>query len=123
MNEMRRHGRPGHGAATSTGLPARAVIDGTAGFFGPSASSRDARIQHCVVCGRPIAPVAQLDAFAASTGLPRNQLNICVGCKWTTVHGPGAHDTASAAGAGREEPEMNSEPVSPGIFLVACAMR
>ena len=46
---------------------------------------RDARIQYCTVCGRPIAPIEQLDAFAASTGIPRDQLNICVDCRSTKV--------------------------------------
>lgn len=99
MNEMRRHGRGGRGAATSAELMAGAMITGTAGLLSSSSSPRDARIQHCVVCGRPIAPVAQLDAFAARTGLPRNQLNICVGCRWTTVHGRGVQGTAHAIGA------------------------
>jgi hypothetical protein len=115
-NEMRHHGNCGHRVATFTELAARAVIDATAGVLSPSPPLRDARIQHCEVCGRPIAPVAQLDAFAASTGLPRNQLNICVGCRWTTETGPGAHDTADTADAGREETKRNFEPVFPGIF-------
>ena len=46
---------------------------------------RHARIQNCTVCGRPIAPVDQLDAFAASTGISRDQLNICVDCRSTAV--------------------------------------
>ena len=55
---------------------------------------RDARIQYCTVCGRPIAPVAQLDSFAASTGIPRDQLNICVDCRSTTVRGPARRNAA-----------------------------
>jgi hypothetical protein len=99
MNEIGIHGDGGRRTVTSTAALARAVIHETAVFCRPSPSLRDARIQHCVVCGRPIAPVAQLDAFAARTGLPRHQLNICVGCRWTTACTPGVLSTAHATGA------------------------
>ena len=60
---------------------------------------RDARIQYCTACGRPMAPVDQLDAFAASTGIPRKQLNICVDCRSTTVRGLGKQGAATPAPA------------------------
>jgi hypothetical protein len=58
---------------------------------------RDARIQYCTVCGRPIAPADQLDAFAASTRIPRDQLNICVDCRSTLVRRPAKRDAADPA--------------------------
>ena len=58
---------------------------------------REVQIQHCVVCGRPIAPVDQLDAFAAGTGIPRDQLNICVDCRLTTVRGRAERNAAEPA--------------------------
>jgi hypothetical protein len=56
---------------------------------------RDTRIQCCAVCGRPIATVDQLDALAASTGIPRNYLNICVNCRSTMVRYPAKRRTAN----------------------------
>lgn len=94
MNEIKFHGRGGQGAVTSSKLLARAATNETGGFGSLSPWHRDARIQKCVVCGRPIAPVAQLDVFARSTGIPRSKLNICVDCRSTTVRGADVHDTA-----------------------------
>jgi len=42
---------------------------------------REARIQHCAGCGRPIAPEAQLEAFTRRTGLEREVFNLCVDCR------------------------------------------
>ena len=61
-----------------------------------SSRHRDVRIQFCTICGRDIAPVEQLDAFAASTGIPRDRLNICTDCRSTTMHDPAWHAAADS---------------------------
>lgn len=65
---------------------------------------RDVRIQYCTVCGRAIAPIDQLDAFAKRTGIPRDQLNICVDCRSTTVRGPANRGAAAPAAAEGRNP-------------------
>ncbi len=84
-----------HCGACALVCPTGAIeIEQVNGIRSLSPWHRDARIQNCTVCGRPIAPVAQLDAWAASTGIPRSQLNICVDCRSTTVCGPARRHTA-----------------------------
>jgi hypothetical protein len=91
-----------HGGGRVTAFPVELLTRETTpeiGIFrGPSAGRHDAEIQNCVACGRAIAPVAQLDAFSASTGIPRNQLNVCVDCRSAGVSAPFAHDTDDPAG-------------------------
>ena len=83
--------------------PAGAIeLDQVYGVRTLSPWHRDPRIQYCSVCARPIAPIDQLDAFAASAGIPRDQLNICVDCRSTRVRDRAGHSAAVPVTAGSD---------------------
>ena len=73
----------------------------------------DTRIQYCAMCGRPIAILDQLEAFAASTGIHRDLFNICTDCQSTRVRSK-AHDGCSFVQSIGEKHDPWGRETSPG---------